>query len=67
MLGEHGSDLQFPRARASEYSAEREQAYLLSSEWVQEFPCRYGRHARIHGPDSNRYSMLLQLEAYPGI
>ena len=53
-LGEHGSDLQFPRARASEYSAERGQAYLLSSEWVQEFPCRSGRHARIHGPDSNR-------------
>jgi hypothetical protein len=46
-LGEHGSDPYFPRARASEYSTERGQAYLLSSERVQEFPCRYGRHARI--------------------
>ena len=45
-LGEHGSDRQFPRARAPEYSAKRGQAYLLSSERVQEFPCRYGRHAR---------------------
>ena len=56
MLGEHGSDLQFPRARASEYSAERGQAYLLSSEWVQEFPCRSGRHARFQVPESNRFS-----------
>ena len=55
MLGEHGSDLQFPRARAPEYSAERGQAYLLSSEWVQEFPCRSGRHARFQDPESNRY------------
>ena len=54
-LGEHGSDLQFPRARAPEYSAERGQAYLLSSEWVQEFPCRSGRHARFQDPESNRY------------
>jgi hypothetical protein len=35
-LGEHGSDPYFPRARAPEYSTERGQAYLLSSEWVQE-------------------------------
>jgi hypothetical protein len=35
-LGECGSDLHFPRARAPEYSAERGQAYLLSSGWVQE-------------------------------
>ena len=42
-LGEHGSDPRFPRARASEYSTERGQSYLLSSEWVQELPCRYGR------------------------
>ena len=55
MLGEHGSDLQFPRARAPEYNAERGQAYLLSSEWVQEFPCRSGRHARFQDPESNRY------------
>lgn len=55
-LGEHGSDLHFPRARASEYSAERGQAYLLSSEWVQEFPCRSGRHARFQVPESNRFS-----------
>ena len=48
-LGEHGSDPYFPRARASEYSTERGQAYLLSSERVQEFPCRYGRHARFRG------------------
>ena len=34
-LGEHGSDLYFPRARASEYSTERGQAYLLSKG-----PCR---------------------------
>ena len=54
MLGEHGSDLQFPRARAPEYSAERGQAYLLSSEWVQESPCRSGRHARFQDPESNR-------------
>lgn len=57
-LGEHGSDLQFPRARAPEYSAERGQAYLLSSEWVQESPCRSGRHARIQSPDSNRLGCL---------
>ena len=25
---------------------ERGQSYLLSSEWVQELPCRYGRHIR---------------------
>ena len=55
-LGEYGSDLQFPRARAPEYSAERGQAYLLSSEWVQESPCRSGRHARIQSPDSDRLS-----------
>ena len=55
-LGEHGSDLQFPRARAPEYSAERGQAYLLSSERVQESPCRSGRHARIQSPDSDRLS-----------
>ncbi len=47
MLGECGSDLHFPRARAPEYSAERGSAYLLSSEWVQEFPDRYGRHAHL--------------------
>ena len=64
-LGEHGSDLQFPRARASEYSAERGQAYLLSSEWVQEFPCRSGRHARIHGPDSNRSSNASPIRSVP--
>ena len=46
-LVEHGSDPCFPRARASEYSTERGQAYLLSSEWVQELPCRYGRHIRL--------------------
>ena len=54
MLGEHSSDLHFPRARAPEYSAERGRAYLLSSERVQESPRRSGRYARIHGPDSNR-------------
>ena len=63
-LGEHGSDPQFPRARASEYSAERGQAYLLSSEWVQEFPCCYGRHARFQVPESNRFKP--PLEASPG-
>ena len=47
MLVEYGSDPRFPRARASEYSTERWQSYLLSSEWVQELPCRYGRHIRI--------------------
>ena len=55
-LGEHGSDLHFPRARAPEYSAERGQAYLLSSERVQELPCRSGRHVRFEGSDSNRNS-----------
>ena len=47
IIVEHGSDPRFPRARASEYSTERGQAYLLSSEWVQELPCRYGRHIRL--------------------
>lgn len=53
-LSEYGSDLHFPRARASEYSAERGRAYLLSSERDQELPRRYGRHARIEASDSNR-------------
>lgn|GEM_PF-3176714 len=39
-----GSDPYFPRARAPQYSMERWRAYLLSSEWVQEYPHRYGRH-----------------------
>ena len=49
-----GSDPYFPRARAPKYSMERGRAYLLSSEWVQEYPRRYGRHTRSQGPDSNR-------------
>ena len=57
MLGEHGSDLQFPRARAPEYSAERERAYLLSSEWVQELPRCSGRHIRFQAPESNRFDL----------
>ena len=55
MLGEYGSDLQFPRARAPEYSAERERAYLLSSERVQELPRCSGRHIRFQAPESNRF------------
>ena len=54
-LGEYGSDLQFPRARAPEYSAERERAYLLSSERVQELPRCSGRHIRFQAPESNRF------------
>ncbi len=54
ILGEYGSDPYFPRARAPEYSMERGQAYLLSSEWVQELPCRSGRHIRIHDPVLSR-------------
>ena len=66
-LGEQGSDLQFPRARAPEYSAERGQAYLLSSEWVQESPCRSGRHARIQSPDSDRWlSSTVRIGGYFG-
>ena len=53
-LGECGSDPYFPRARAPKYRMERGQAYLLSSEWVQEYPRRFGRHTRSQGPDSNR-------------
>ena len=53
-FSEYGSDPCFPRARAPEYSMERGQAYLLSSEWVQELPCRSGRHIRSEGPESNR-------------
>ena len=56
-LGEYGSDLQFPRARAPEYSEERERAYLLSSEWVQELPRCSGRHIRFQAPESNRFDL----------
>lgn len=61
-FSEYGSDPCFPRARASEYSMERGQAYLLSSERVQELPCRSGRHIRFEGSDSNRIRVPLQLE-----
>ena len=54
-LGEYGSDLQFPRARAPEYSTKRGQAYLLSSERVQELPRCSGRHIRFQAPESNRF------------
>ena len=59
-LGEYGSDLPFPRARAPEYRAERGRAYLLSSERVQELPRRSGRHIRFEGPESNRIWTKLQ-------
>ena len=42
--GEYDSYPEFPKARALQYSKERGQAYLLCSGWVQELPCRYGRH-----------------------
>ena len=44
IIDEYGNDPEFPKARALQYSKERGQAYLLCSGWVQELPCRYGRH-----------------------
>jgi hypothetical protein len=43
---EYGNYPEFPKARALQYNKERGQAYLLCSGWVQELPCRYGRHTR---------------------
>ena len=68
---EHSSDPEFPKARALKYNAERGQAYLLCSEWVQELPCRYGRYTLTlmkgmsQGPDSNRNGIALQAIAQP--
>ena len=68
---EYSSDPKFPKARALKYSAERGQAYLLCSEWVQELPCRYGRYTLTlmkgmsQGPDSNRNGIALQAIAQP--
>ena len=44
IIGEYGNYPEFPKARALQYNKERGQAYLLCSGWVQELPCRYGRH-----------------------
>ena len=45
----------------------RRRAYLLSSEWVQESPRRYGRHVHLvtcitksQGPDSNRSGIAIR-------
>jgi hypothetical protein len=66
MLGEYGSDLPFPRARAPEYRAKRGRAYLLSSEWVQELPRRSGRHIRFEGSELNRnFRPIAALAAIP--
>src|ERR1035437_607529 len=43
---EYGNYPEFPKARALQYNKERGQTYLLCSGWVQELPCRYGRHIR---------------------